>query len=549
MRSTEFSSYSILAVIPARKGSKGIPRKNMRLLNGRPLISYAIENALASRYIDDIAVSTDSEEILSFVEQYVGVVPLKRGADLAQDAVTLDPVVYDAVIQMEDKRRIRYDAIVTLQPTSPLLTVEVLDNAIQSFMESQCDSMISVVNAPHLSWKKDSSGKIIPAYEKRLNRQQLPPSYLETGAFLLTRRESVAFDTRLGSEVGVFEMPAEQAVDIDAKEDWAVCEAVLSRKTIAFRVDGHRSLGLGHINRALSLAYELMGHNVVFLCNPSYPLGIECLHNANMHVEEVPDTNSLLTWLDGHPVDIFVCDLLDTERDFVSAVKQRVGRFVSFEDMGEGMREADAVVNALYEGAPPGLNVYSGKRYACLRDEFLTARPIDYTDKVSRILVTFGGTDPLNLTERIYRIAQTWNTDIEFDFVLGAGYKGTQIEPSPDLGLQVSRDITRMSDHMRKSQLAVCSQGRTTFELAAMGVPAIVLAQNDREQLHAFAQMDNGFINLGIGTDVSDEDIESALRWIVGAKTVRREMHNRMLANDLRSGMKRVKRIILGETL
>ena len=82
-----------------------------------------------------------------------------------------------------------------------------------------------------------------------------------------------------------------------------------------------------------------------------------------------------------------------------------------------------------------------------------------------------------------------------------------------------------------------------------MGVPTIVLAQNEREQLHTFAQMDNGFINLGLGSEVTDEDINSALMWLMSAKSVRREMRNRMLANDLKSGIKKVERIILGETL
>ena len=102
---------------------------------------------------------------------------------------------------------------------------------------------------------------------------------------------------------------------------------------------------------------------------------------------------------------------------------------------------------------------------------------------------------------------------------------------------------------MRKADMALSSQGRTTYELAAMGVPAIVLAQNEREQLHTFAQMDNGFINLGLGSEVIDEDIKTTITWLMAATSVRREMRNRMLANDLKSGISRVRQIILGEAL
>lgn len=177
----------ILAVIPARGGSKGIPRKNMRLMHGKPLVSYAIENALSCSLISDVVVSSDSEEVLAYASQFEDVTCLDRSSELAQDAVTLDPVIYDAVVRCEDKSGIKYDTVVTLQPTSPLLTVDTLTRALQSFINNETDSMISVVNTPHLRWKKDDKGRIVQDYIKRLNRQQLPPSYLETGAFLYAK--------------------------------------------------------------------------------------------------------------------------------------------------------------------------------------------------------------------------------------------------------------------------------------------------------------------------------------------------------------------------
>ena len=236
----------ILAVIPARGGSKGIPRKNMRLMNGKPLISYAIENALNSVYITTTAVSSDSDEVLAFAEQ-CGAIALDRDSVLAQDAVTLDPVVYDAVLRIEADRGEQFDYVVTLQPTSPLLTVDVLDNALERMTESDLDSLISVVNSPHLTWEMEN-GVIVPAYEERLNRQQLPPSYLETGAFFISRRNAVTENSRLGVKTGVFEVPQDQATDIDAKQDWVVCESMLARKKIVFRVDGYKALGLSLIH-------------------------------------------------------------------------------------------------------------------------------------------------------------------------------------------------------------------------------------------------------------------------------------------------------------
>ena len=539
----------VLAVIPARGGSKGIPRKNMRLMNGEPLIEYAIRNALESAAIDDVAVSSDSQEILEFASQFGGVLCLDRDSKLAEDAVTLDPVIYDAVLRAEEINGADYDVVVTLQPTSPLLSVETLDNALLSFEGSDKDSLISVTNTPHLSWHQDESGSIVPSYEKRLNRQQLPPNYLEAGAFLICKRSCMSPESRLGDAVGVFEIPSKEAVDIDAVEDWLVCESVLMRKTIAYRVDGYKEIGLGHVFRGLTLAYALLGHDVVFVCNPSHREGIDVLRSANMLVEEVADDEAFFAWLEEKRPDVLVNDRLDTTVDYIQRAKRFASRVVSFEDLGPGARVADAVVNAIYEGASPHSNVFTGKRFVCLRDEFLVSRPVEFADEAKRVLVTFGGSDPLNLTKRVYDIALKRadnGLSLSFNFILGPGYQGQGVVSVPEMDVIVSQGVARMSDHIRKADIAICSQGRTTFELASMGVPSIVLAQNKREQLHTFAQMDNGFINLGLGSEVSDEDIASTLEWLVNARSVRREMHRLMLENDLRSGVDRVKDIIIG---
>ena len=111
----------VLAVIPARAGSKGIPNKNIRIINGNPMIYYAINNAKNSKYITDIVVSTDSEEV-KIISKQMGVNFKWRSPDLCEDSVTLDAVIYDAFI--EQKRN--YDYVITLQPTSPTLKASTL---------------------------------------------------------------------------------------------------------------------------------------------------------------------------------------------------------------------------------------------------------------------------------------------------------------------------------------------------------------------------------------------------------------------------------------
>ena len=169
----------ILAVIPARAGSKGIPNKNIRLINNKPLIYYSIDNARNSKYITDVVVTTDSPEIEVIAKQ-MGVKSKTRCPELCADDVTLDSVIYDVVKDYD------CDYVITMQPTSPTLTVQTLDDAIKYTLEHQLDTLISVVNQPHLSWR-EVSGKKVPNYKERLNRQYLPAQYNETGAFVISR--------------------------------------------------------------------------------------------------------------------------------------------------------------------------------------------------------------------------------------------------------------------------------------------------------------------------------------------------------------------------
>ena len=238
----------ILAIIPARAGSRSIPNKNIRIIGGHPLVYYAIKNALTSAYITDVMVTTDSPEVKIIATQ-MGAACKWRDASLCGDAVTLDAVIADAIPEGE------WDYIVTMQPTSPTLKVETLDNAIKYTIDNDLDTVISAINAPHLSGGvKD--GKKVPNYEKRLNRQYLPPCYLETGAFVVSKRSVVTPQTRIGKKVDVYEVSEEEAVDIDTFADLRSVATTLNAQKVAIYVNGNNKRGIGHIYRALELADE-----------------------------------------------------------------------------------------------------------------------------------------------------------------------------------------------------------------------------------------------------------------------------------------------------
>lgn len=545
---------NILAVIPARGGSKGIPRKNVRLMAGKPLIYYAIHNAKTCEMITDVAVTSDDEEILHIAKEY-GADALQRSSELAKDAVTLDPVIYDAMLQMEKLKGTNYDIVVTLQPTSPVLSKDTLLTAIKDFVESGKETSISAVNKPHLAWSQNEDG-FYPLYEKRLNRQQLPPNYLEAGAFLITKREYVKPDSRMGKKISVYEIPEAEAVDIDSVSDWIVCESLLSKKRIILRADGYRMIGMGHIYHCLTLAYNLIGHEIMFVTREDCKEGIRKIEESFLPFKIVKDDDEFFEFLKEYKPDIIVNDCLDTEADYVKKLKQLCKRVVTIEDMGEGARYADAVINALYQGEriQEYRHVYSGEKYICLRDEFIISEPKEFSSKVKEVLVLFGGTDPSDLTAVIYRLARKMHKkypEIHFTFLAGIGYDcGSHgICSRDDENISVIQDTSSVSAYMKQADMAFTAQGRTVYEFAVMGVPSIVLAQNEREQLHTFAQMENGFLNLGMGSRIGEETLERAFEFLVNTPQMREEMRRLMLEHGelLKNGVSREVNLILGE--
>lgn len=250
-----------------------------------------------------------------------GVDVVRRREELARDSVTLDPVVYDAVCQMEKRKEYKYDIVITLQATSPLLKSQTLNRAVDKFLKDDKDTYISVVNHAHLSWGKDENG-YFPNYKERLNRQMLPPDYMETGAFFITKREFVTDSSRLGKNISVYEVDEKESTDIDTTNDWVICEHELSRKKIIFRADGYKELGMGHIYHCLTLAYHLTGHDVIFVTNKNYEQGYNKLVQSFMNVCPIESENEFYDFVKEQEPDVVINDCLNTTKEHILKLKQ-----------------------------------------------------------------------------------------------------------------------------------------------------------------------------------------------------------------------------------
>lgn len=219
----------MLALIPARGGSKGLPGKNIRPLKGRPLIGWSIEAARASRYVSRIVVSSDDEEILAVARDQGAETPFRRPASLAGDATPGMDVVLHALDQLAG-----FEWVVLLQPTSPLRLAADIDAAIEQCLKTNAPACVSVCEAPASPWWMFEVGaecrmrSFLPAEQRPVRRQDLPDLYALNGAVYVAKTEwlrmSLSF---LTEETVAYVMPPARSVDIDTLFDFQLAECLL----------------------------------------------------------------------------------------------------------------------------------------------------------------------------------------------------------------------------------------------------------------------------------------------------------------------------------
>lgn len=530
----------ILAVIPACEGSHTLPNKNIRVIHGKPMICYVINNAKQSGFITDIIVSTNSGEVMTIAEQ-MGVRCHRRDENLCSKEVSLDAVVYDVFqeIPLSD-----YDYVVTMQSISPTLRVSSLDKALKQCIEEGWDTMISVADRARFYWTMTEQGAR-PLQERRMNRHCLPPFYVETGAFLITKAKYVREDSRLGPAVQLYELSGDESIDVDTFGDLVQVENIFRRKTTAFYVNGNRLRGLGHVHRVLQIADELFTKPDIYFDSNETDIAV---FGATTHsLKPVNGPMEFVKAVSGLRYDIIVNDILSTSRPYMQALRAAApdARLINFEDEGEGAAYADQVINALYETSPAS-NVCTGSRYYIVPKLFLLYEPVPIRPEVKDVLITFGGADPSGYTEQLLKIiAGPEFVHIRFHVVLGQAKENVAELLARPHGANVDMlySIGNMPEVMSRCDMAVTSRGRTSYELAVMGIPTISVAQNNREQKHDFISEKNGFTYLGY--QPGEPAIREALLRYIHLSAIERLHHQQLLLqNDLRNGRKNVMKLL-----
>jgi len=218
----------VLGLIPARGGSKGIPRKNIKAMAGKPLIAWTIETALKSRLLASVVVSTDDQEIGEVARSYGAQTPFMRPAELARDdSPGVDPVLHALETLPE------FDAVLLMQPTSPLRTVDDIDGCIRLAERVEAGCVVSVSEPsqhPYWMYRLDPEQHLQPfvAAKHVTCRQDLPPVYAANGALYFARREWLQCRrTFIAADTVGYVMPVERSVDLDSPLDWKLAELLL----------------------------------------------------------------------------------------------------------------------------------------------------------------------------------------------------------------------------------------------------------------------------------------------------------------------------------
>ena len=227
---------AIIAIIPARGGSKSIPRKNIKLLAGKPLIVYTIETALKCKLLDRVIVSTDDEEIAAISKKHGAEVPFIRPRELALDTTPMLPVLQHAVSYLEQNEKLHIDIVVLLQPTAPFREASDIENCIEKLKNEKADSVVTVCEVEHnpyfvmMKFQDDNLVPLLKTEKPVTTRQDAPKVYRLNGAVYAVRRDVLMNENKiLTDNTKAVIMPQERSIDLDRPLDFEFAEFLLKK--------------------------------------------------------------------------------------------------------------------------------------------------------------------------------------------------------------------------------------------------------------------------------------------------------------------------------
>lgn len=533
----------IVVFIPALKKTVAFQDDLVKKLDGVTLIQRAINKALELHCgRGRIHVLTDSDEIRLVAE--------RNEVQCYYDPVLVfvdDANLSGALSRYMEEAFGTVTLSLMLSPYSPLLPAELLLGALDTLALAREEVLKPAVRRPTLVAGSNDFGPVAAIFGR-----VYAESEIISAAFTAFKRSALASVREFPPEVMLWQIPADYP-EITSLRDWWVCENLIKRKRIVFRVIGNEKVGMGHIYRALSLAHEIVNHEVLFVTDTANAVAVNQLAGydywlATYDPEEVVDRICELK------PDLVVNDILATSPEDVVPLQEKGIRVVNFEDLGDGAVLADLTINELYDIPQiEGGNILWGHRYFFVRDEFHDAHAHRFRKRVSDLLITFGGTDQHDLTAKIFSVVDgvCRERGVNIHIAVGGGYAGYD-ELAGIVGnlghVSMTRSTGVISRIMEKCQIAITSNGRTVYELGHMNIPAIVISQHDREKTHEFACEDNGFLSLGLyreeGKDI-EKNVLAALVRLLDDEPYRRSLFNKTTRFEFSRNKQHVVALIL----
>jgi spore coat polysaccharide biosynthesis predicted glycosyltransferase SpsG/CMP-N-acetylneuraminic acid synthetase len=522
-------------MVPARAGSKTIPKKNVRFLGGKPLISHSLTTISKIANRENIIVSTDDDDVVEIARPFSEI--HYRSSANADDHATLDEVALEVAQHLQSEHQASEDDLfVTVQPTSPFMKSSTIEHAVETLKSENSDTVLTVKDDRHLRWTI-KEGKAKPLFQKRVNRQLMDPVFTETGGVIAT---TIGFllknRTRVGDKISMIEVDEKEGLDIDTFADWALADYWTKKLKICIRVDGGRELGFGHLYRALAIAQNVNSHDVSFVVrtDDDFKRGKDFLQPHHYQITEVNSNQHFLEIIPGIDPDLVINDILDTDTDYMQSLKDAGIFVVNFEDLGDGNRLADIVINDLYPDIYPKDNHWYGVEHAILNPNFEMLTPkAEPAGDVSEVLIAYGGSDPSNLTEKALKALGEIEYGGNVTVVVGPGHLNIEkiqiLADGFDFKARVLLNVKNMAALMKKSDLALTSAGRTVTELMSIGVPTIAMCQNLREMRHNHASSSFGIVNLGMGKSITPDVLGEHIEMFLSDINLRIDMYNRMM--------------------
>ena len=511
-------------VIPAIKKNAVIPDQLVKRLAGVTLIQRAIDTARGVVAAHDVVVVTDSQEISLICER--NGVRFHYNAGLRFTSLDIISEMKSILRELGND----YGHIIVYRASCPLLTWVDIDDAYRRFLEDGADCLVTVKNVRHRIWEV-RQGRL----EAFLSEDETE-LVVESKALIIIKSEALQ-GGNIRRTVPYF--LNDRAMEINSYQDWWLCERLLTQRRVVFVVAGYPAIGMGHVFRSLMLAHEIANHKVFFVCTKESELAASNI--AARDYKTVIQQGELWEDVLALAPDLVINDMLDTSRGYMERLKVAGIPVVNFEDEGPGAALADQVVNALYEESAKGDGTKEnesrflyGHRYFCLRDEFIQAEQNAFRPQPQCVLVTFGGTDMPDYTRQTLNVVEPLCRErgIAVRVVTGPGYahrdelvRHIEALGNPQIRFEYATNI--MSRMMEGVDLAVCSAGRTVYELAHMRIPSIVLAQHEREARHTFARACHGFAYMGVMRRFNAERLRKVFAQLIDEPERRQRLYER----------------------